>query len=155
MPVRYSSMLGLVLSFVLLAALAQPALAETLYKSTMPDGRVIYGDKPAPGAVKSEEQKIDTSAKGIAPPQAKGDAGATKKPAGKASAKEERIQAAEKALKDAEAALAAGKDPTAGDRQGTVSGAQRLTDEYWARQKRLEEAVTQARANLEKARAGK
>ena len=152
MPVRHAQ----VISIALLAALAQFAAAETLYKSTMPDGRVIYGDKPAPGAVKSEKQVLDTAPKGVVAPKAP--AAAAKKPAtgaGKDDSKEERIQAAEKALKDAEAAQAAGKDPTAGDRQGTVSGAQRLTDEYWARQKRLEQAVQDARANLEKARAGK
>jgi hypothetical protein len=148
MPVRHAS----IFSIALLAALVSPAAAETLYKSTMPDGRVIYGDKPAPGAVKSEKQVLDTSPKGVVAPKAPATA---KKPAGTEDSKEERIRAAEKALKDAEAAQAAGKDPTAGDRQGTVSGAQRLTDEYWARQKRLQEAVDLARANLEKAKAAK
>ena len=152
MPVRPASLL----SIALLTALAQCAAAETLYKSTMPDGRVIYGDKPAPGAVKSEKQVMDTAPTGVVAPKA---TAASRKPSaaapGKADAKEEKIRAAEKALKDAEAAQAAGKDPTAGDRQGTVSGAQRLTDEYWARQKKLEDAVTAARANLEKAKAAK
>jgi hypothetical protein len=148
MPHRHAS----ILSIALLAALAPSAGAETLYKSTMPDGRVIYGDKPAPGALKSEKQVLDTAPTGVVAPKAPP---AARKPAGTDDSKEEKIRAAEKALKDAEAAQAAGKDPTAGDRQGTATGAQRLTDEYWARQKRLQEAVDLARANLEKARAAK
>ena len=147
MLVRYAS----ILSLALLVALAQSAPAQTLYKSTLPDGSVVYGDKPAPGAVKSEEQKPDTSKQGIVPPKAP--TTAAKKT--EANPKEERIRAAEKALKDAEAAQAAGKEPTAGDRLGTVSGNQRLTEEYWARQKQLEQGVEQARANLEKVKAGK
>src|SRR5688500_10010046 len=31
--------------------------AQTVYKSTMPDGKVVYGEKPAPGAAKID--KID------------------------------------------------------------------------------------------------
>lgn len=147
MPVRHASLL----SFALLVGLAQPAGAQTLYKSTMPDGSVIYGDKPVPGAAKSEAQKPDTSKQGIVPPKAP--VKAAKK--AEVDPREQRILAAEKALKDAEAAQAAGKEPTAGDRQGTVSGKQRLTEEYWARQKRLQDAVDQSRAYLEKLRAGK
>ena len=148
MLVRYAP----ILSLALLVALAQPAPAQTLYKSTLPDGSVVYGDKPAPGAVKSEEQKPDTSKQGIVPPKAPAPAAKKKT---EVNPKEERIRAAEKALRDAEAARAAGKEPMAGDRQGTVSGNQRLTEEYWARQKRLEQAVEQARASLEKAKAAK
>lgn len=143
---------------LLAAALAsQAAVAQTLYKSTMPDGRVVYGDKPAPGAVKSEEQKPDTSKQGIIPPSAreKATAQSLEKDRRMRDARSQRIEAAEKALRDAEAARDAGKEPTAGDRIGTVKGNQRLTDTYWERQKRLEQAVEQARTNLEKARAAK
>jgi len=140
---------------LLCALLAQPAFAQTLYKSTMPDGKVIYGDKPAPGAVKSEEQKPDIS-KGITPAQ-KSDAGLPAK-ADKERANRDRqqarIEAAEKRLREAEAAREAGKEPGAGDRLGTVSGNQRLTDDYWARQKKLENDVESARELLEKARSG-
>ena len=40
------------LSLAVLLALAAPALhaAEVMYKSTMPDGRIIYGESPQPGA---------------------------------------------------------------------------------------------------------
>ena len=153
MPVRHAS----ILSIALLVALVHSASAQTLYKSTMPDGRVVYSDKPAPGAVKSEEQKPDTSKQGVVPPSAreKATVQGLEKDRLKRDARADRIAAAEKALRDAEAAQAAGKEPTAGDRQGTASGAQRLTDDYWVRQKRLETAVEQARANLEKVRTAK
>jgi hypothetical protein len=156
---------------LLCAALAQPALAQALYKSTMPDGKVIYSDKPAPGAVKSEEQKVDTSKTGAisaTPREAK----ALKQMEAdrqKREASGDKIQAAEKALKDAQAAQAAGKEPLEGERLGTVGGgtnrkggpggggvvagdSSRLTDAYWERQKKLEQAVSDAQKNLEQTR---
>jgi hypothetical protein len=45
----------------LLASLTAGA-AEPLYKSTMPDGKIVYGEKPVPGA-----KRVDT----IEPPPAK------------------------------------------------------------------------------------
>jgi hypothetical protein len=66
-----------------------------------------------------------------------------------------KVQTAEKALRDAEAAREAGKEPLGTERQGTVSGNQRFTEAYWERQKKLEDAVELARRNLEQARAGK
>ncbi|HXF67048.1 MAG TPA: DUF4124 domain-containing protein, partial [Burkholderiales bacterium] len=44
-----------------LALIGLPAVAQTLYKSTGPDGRVIYSDKPPPDAVKTEKRQLDTS----------------------------------------------------------------------------------------------
>jgi hypothetical protein len=68
---------------------------------------------------------------------------------------QDRLRRAEIALHDAEVAQTMGKEPQANERLGTVSGNQRLTDGYWERQKKLEDAVTTARSNLEKVRAGK
>ena len=146
-----------------LAVLAQFAAAQTLYKSTLPDGKVIYGDKPVPGAVKVEETKPDTSKKGMAPattttPAVSREAAALKQleqDRMKREAAGNKVQAAEKALRDAEAAQAAGKEPLGSERQGTVSGNQRFTDAYWERQKKLDQAVELARRNLEQARSGK
>ena len=46
------------LSCVLAVALLPPlAAAQVSYKSTMPDGKVIYGDKPVPGAAKVDKLK--------------------------------------------------------------------------------------------------
>lgn len=155
------SLFGAILA---LAVLALPAAAQTFYKSTLPDGKVIYGDKPAPGAVKVEETTPDTSKKGIGPATpAKSSAGPREAAAlkqlemdrKKRDASDAKVQSAEKALRAAEAARDAGKEPLPGERIGTASGASRLNDTYFARQKKLDEAVTSARRNLEQARSGK
>ena len=40
-----------IFAFVLLSCfIAAPAAAQELYKSVMPDGKVVYGEKPEPGA---------------------------------------------------------------------------------------------------------
>jgi hypothetical protein len=143
--------------WMLFSALAMPAAAQTLYKSTLPDGRVVYGDKPDPSAVKSEPIKPDTKKIGVVPPSARETA--TLNELERARIKREggdsRTRTAEEALKKAEAALEAGKEPLPGERIGTAGGASRLTDDYWKRQKKLEEAVESARRNVEKASSGK
>jgi hypothetical protein len=145
------------LSMLVAAVLAQPALAQMLYKSIMPDGRVIYSDKPAPGAVKVETTKPDTSSKGIVTSTPK-EATAVKQMEAERSQREagaDRLRAAEQGLRDAEARRAAGQEPLAGERIGTAGGASRLTDEYLRRQKSLDDAVEQARTELENARAAR
>src|SRR5262249_26558870 len=54
-----------------------------------------------------------------------------------------------------EAKRVAGQEPLPGERLGTAGGASRLTDEYWQRQKGLDEAVEKARRELEGARGGR
>jgi hypothetical protein len=134
-----------------------PALAQTLYKSTMPDGRVVYGDKPAPGAVKVEEQVPKSKQqKGVVPPTA-GERELLKKMEAERQQREaaqDRLRRAEIALHDAEVALAMGREPQPNERIGTAGGKSRLSDAYWERVKKLEENVEQARRNLEKVRAG-
>ena len=141
------------LVLVLLLA-ASGASAQTMYKSTMPDGKVIYGEKPAPGA-----QRVETIA---SPPPKSGITIVT--PADKTqvdkriqqrstieNAKQHELDEARRQLQQAEAALEAGKEPLPGERIGTAGGASRLTDAYWDRQKKLEQAVDSARARLDKA----
>ena len=152
---RHISRIGAVLVLMLAA---HSALAQTtLYKSTLPDGRVIYGEKPAAGAVKVEEMKADTSKRGVVPPSKKeiDGARASEQAAARGEAQGAAVRAAEERVKQAETALAAGKEPEPGERTGTAGGASRLNDSYWERQKRLEQAVEQARADLERARGGK
>lgn len=135
----------------------QLATAQVLYKSTMPDGKIIYGDKPAPGAVKVEQSRPDTSKKGIAEPTQR-EAAALKQLQEarlKREAAADKIEAAEKALRAAEAARAGGKEPLAGERIGTAGGGQRLNDAYWVRQKKLEQDIENARRALDAARAGR
>jgi len=139
------------------ALLAQPAPAQTLYKSTTPDGRIIYSDKPPPDAVKTEERKLDTSKQGVVPPSAREKAALKQLESGRQAreSSQNRVRKAEIALHDAEVAQDMGKEPQPNERLGTVKGGSRFTDGYWERQKKLEEAVTAARNNLERVRSGK
>jgi hypothetical protein len=150
---RIAALTGLVAA----VALAQPAPAQTLYKSITPDGRVVYSDKPPPDAVKTEKRQMDTSKQGIVSPSDRDKAALRKmqsqRKAGESA--QDRVRKAEIALHDAEVAQTMGKEPQPNERLGTVSGNQRLTDAYWERQKKLDIAVEQARLNLEKARAAK
>ena len=138
---------------VLLLA-ASGAFAQAMYKSTMPDGKVIYGEKPEPGA-----KRVETV---TAPPPKSGVTIVT--PAEKTQldqrirqrsavegAKQRELDDARRQLQQAATALEAGKEPLPGERIGTAGGGSRLTDDYWERQKKLEQAVKSARARLDKA----
>ena len=139
-----------------ICAMASAAFgAQVLYKSTMPDGKVVYGDKPAPGAVKVEQQKPDTAKAGIQTTQP-GDSAALRKIEQDRLKDEragERVRAAEKALRDAEEALAKGEEPLPGERTGTAGKGSQLNEAYWKRQESLKKDVERARINLETARA--
>ena len=143
---------------LLLAALfAGELAAQPVYKSTLPDGRVIYGDQPDPAAAKVEESRPDTSSRGIGG-ITPGEAQALEqmeKTRRERDSSDARLQALQKTLLDAEAAQAAGKEPLPGERIGIAGGASRLDDSYWARQRALEDAVLKARRDLDEARAGK
>lgn len=128
--------------------------AQTVYKSTMPDGRVIYGTEPVQGAKRVETLKPPADSAGVKPV---GPADAQKleqqeRQRSKREVRQDELQQAEKALRDAEAAQAAGKEPLPGERSGTAGGGSRLSDEYWSRQKSLEAAVTEARKRLDELR---
>jgi len=143
---------------VVVAALVLPAaFAQELYKSTLPDGKVVYGDKPAPDAVKVEKSKPDTSKKGLGGPTAREQKALKELESSRAKreAGQNKVSAAEEALRNAETARTKGKEPGAGDRLGTAGGNQRFTDAYWERQKKLEQDVEKARRDLDAARAGK
>jgi hypothetical protein len=61
------------------------------------------------------------------------------------------LLAAQTALQKAEAARELGVEPQPGERLGIVGGGSRLSDEYWERQKRLEEDVERGRKRLDEA----
>ena len=144
---------------VLLAlALSATSSAQTIFKSIMPDGRVIYGEKPVPGAKKVEQfvpQTGNTGVKTISPQDQQRQ---SQDAAARVKRNEDRraqIQEAQKALKDAEAAQLAGKEPLPGERIGTAGGASRLEESYFARQQSLEAAVVAARKRLDELAAAK
>ena len=150
----------------LACALATPAAAwAQTYKSTMPDGKIVYGEKPAPGAVKSEALQLGTK------PMSSGSAGGsrTEEPSSSqtpaqrqmlqdARSREEKRQAAEAEVQTWQQNLAAaqqaarnGVEPIEGERIGTAGGASRLTDAYHERQRRLQADVVRAQGNLDNA----
>ena len=153
MTKRFTSVL-LLAAFCALGGAA--AVAQTMFKSTMPDGRVIFGDKPVDGATKIEAIKPDTAKRGIQT-LSTGEAAAIKqaeqeKEKLKRQRGDDSVQAAEKALRDAEAALAKGEEPLPGERTGTAGGGSRLNEAYWQRQQKLKDDVERARVALDKAR---
>lgn len=136
------------------ALIFQPVAAQTVYKSTMPDGRVIFGDRPEAGAVKVESSKPDTSKTGVqlAPPGAAGKVEEMAARRERDQGRQERRREAEEAVRRAEAAVANGKEPLPSERIGTAGGGSRLNDSYWARQKKLQQDLVKARDALNKVR---
>jgi hypothetical protein len=142
---------------MLALVLATQVAAQTLYKSTLPDGRVVYGDKPDPNAVNVEEKKPDISKRGIGgstPREVEALKGIEKARIAREN-EGNKTRQAEQALKDAEAARKAGKEPRPGETTGIAGGGVRLNETYFERQKKLEADVLNARRDLEQVRSGK
>ena len=141
---------------LLVLALASPAaLAQGMFRSVMPDGKIVYGDKPAPGA--SESKKLNLAPLNIAsPPSAPDTAQQPTNPAdgsqpgnnsAEVAAAKQRLEAAQKALND-------GREQREGDRVGVAkggAGTSRLSESYLDRVKALEDAVTAAQQQLDAA----
>ena len=136
------------------ALCASSAGAQPVYKSTMPDGKVVYGEKPAPGATRVdtiEAPPAKTGVSGLTPEEKARAEQLARERAATAAAGAKSKQAldeARKALAQAEAARDAGKEPLPGERLGLAGGGSRLTDAYFARQKNLDAAVAAARKRL-------
>ncbi|HTT36093.1 MAG TPA: hypothetical protein VMH32_00335 [Burkholderiales bacterium] len=128
--------------------------AQVVYKSTMPDGRVIYGNAPAPGAKTAEPMapRTENTVPGGTPEQQEA-LQRHQSEREQRDTKKAKLAELEQALKEAEAARAAGREPLEGERTGTAGGGSRLNDAYWTRQHQLEDAVAEARTRLEQARA--
>ncbi len=138
-----------------LATVAATAHAQ-VFRSIMPDGRIVYGSKPEPGA--RESKQADLPPPNIAMPPAVTPA---KKPAGSAEtapAKDGKeaapdVNVARQKLESAQKALEAGREPREGERTGTATkGATQLNEEYYKRIKTLEDAVTTAQKDYDSAR---
>ena len=145
------------LVFAVLAA-ASGAQAQVVYKSTMPDGKVIYTEKPVPGATRVdtiEPPPAKTGMSSLTPEEkARADEFA-KKRAAAAATKGNDLDDARRQLKQAEAAREAGKEPLPGERIGTAGGGSRLTDAYQQRQKTLDDAVNAAKKRLDQMQSGR
>ena len=136
------------LLLLVFAFVATAAQAQAVYRSTMPDGRIIYGDKPAPGA--KESRQVDTTQQNISTP------GPTSAPASAAKpqmldAANEEVRQAQNQLQAAKTALEGGREPREGERIGIAGGGSRLNEDYDKRIKSLEDAVTAAQKRLDDA----
>ena len=145
--------------FVLALALGAPGAAaqQSIVKSIMPDGKVIYAEKPVPGAARVETIE--------APPPKTGVTGLTAqeklraeeqsrqraKAAAAAASGQKSVDEARNQLQAAEAAREKGKEPLPDERTAIAGGGSRLSDAYFARQKSLEEAVEAARKKVAEA----
>ena len=138
-------------------ALVPAAMAESIYKSVMPDGRVMYGEKPQPGARSVKKSSASISDTGVKP-ASKAEIDSINRRAQKRSQLLDKtlktVQTAEDDLRKAEIDREAGVEPLPGERLGIVGRGTRLSEAYWRRQQILEERVDTARQLLKKARQG-
>lgn len=141
--------------------------ATKVYRQVLPDGRIIYSDKPVKGAKLDETIKVDPAPQGITlgspPANAAGTSPRSERtppervatiplPGGGKTLEEANADVARAAmlLEDARKRLEAGAEPLPGERIGTAYGGSRLKDDYHARQKRLAEEVAIAENVLKK-----
>jgi len=162
MPVRWTS--STAASLVFIGALAtSSALAQTVYKSIMPDGHVVYGHKPAKGATQVQKLEpakpvveVDPEAAEALRQREKAQAAEIdKRLAARRAARDKadtEVATAQEAVDRAEKALAAGREPLAGERIATADGGSRLSEAHFDRIKGLEDDVKAAREQLDRAR---
>jgi len=133
--------------FLFCCVICAGAAAQTIYRSVMPDGKIVFGDKPAPGAKESGPVVLrqpnvstpgPTSTSGASPRQQTMDRAAGD------------VSTAQQTLERARAALEAGREPTPEERIGTKTGS-RTTEAYDQRIKALEQNVVAAQKQLDDA----
>jgi hypothetical protein len=137
------------------SAPAQPRQGE-VYRSTLPNGQVIYSDKPAPGAKSSKPvPQANPGANNVAPAVTREEIAATnQRLAGKSkkldAAGDRRLKAWDR-LQAAKDAKARGEEPLPGERTGNAGGNSRLNGAYWARQKKLDRDLAAAQREYDRA----
>ena len=140
-----------ILTFVFLALVALSAHAQGVFRSVMPDGKIVYGDKPAPGA--KESKQVNLAPLNISAPT-QGSSAPPEQPQPTGAGVPD-VASARQNLEAAQKALEAGREPQEGERTGiaTKGGGARtqLTDAYFQRVKSLEDAVAAAQAQLDSA----
>ena len=148
----------------ILVALSAVALAAAVHgapvvKYRMPDGRIVYSDEVPPTGKPLGVMPEPPPRQAIEPDRVarmKREREATDKAVAirlaKLNAADAEVTAAARALTAAQAALAAGTEPQAGERLATVQpGRTRLANSYWDRQRALQRAVDAARRRLDRA----
>ena len=157
-PLRVMSLIRGVLLLLAFATLATTAHAQqAVFRSVMPDGRIVFGSKPEPGAKESKQVNLAplNIAKPVqAPPpaQSKAPTGNAEAPAPAKDGGPPDVTAARQKLEVAQKALEDGREPREGERTGTARpGMSRLNDDYYKRVKVLEDAVATAQAEYDAA----
>jgi len=136
---------------IALALSATAAQGQAVFRSVMPDGSIVYGDKPAPGAKESKEVSLPPPNIATPPPAPPKQSAPATTPRQQAPDSDDQVRSAERELQTAKAALEAGRAPQPGERIGTAGGASRLTDVYFQRIKTLENAVAGAQKKFDDA----
>lgn len=126
---------------------------RVVYRSVMPDGRIVYADGPQVNAKRTQRLTIERHALNPQQEQASQRALALSRAQllRDADARVARLQQldnaaidAYEALREAQAQLASGREPVEGERQG-----RRLLPTYWQRQQQLQASVRLAQARLD------
>lgn len=142
------------LTTVLMLACAL-AKAETVYKYRMPNGSVIYSDRPVLGGrLEGELEPPPRPAAGAAPAPRPEPSEAEKRIAARLEALEQarrELDAANAALARAQRRLEAGREPLPHEFQGMAGGGMRLSEGYETRQVANERAVARAQARVDRA----
>lgn len=141
-----------ILLLIALALAAATAQGQAVFRSVMPDGSIVYGDKPAPGAKEAREVSLpppNISKPPPAPPKQSAPATTPGQPVSEPA--DDPVKTAERDLQKAKAALEAGREPKPGERVGTAGGGSRLTEAYLERVKSLETAVASAQKKFDEA----
>jgi hypothetical protein len=146
--------------FMLLVLAAANAAAQTVYKSIMPDGRIVYGNGPAKGAAKVEtitvQPPVVTDSPAPASPGAAAAAGRVREERRNEDAAwakvAEEVRSAEEALSAAKLAQQAGVAPVPGEMIGNANNSfVRPSEAYFARQRELADQVKAAQARVDAA----
>jgi hypothetical protein len=143
------------------------AAQDKIYKVRLPDGRILFTDRPPAGAQILSEREVPPPPADAPARPGQGDAGSAslQKQAAEADARmRERsaeidrsytaVQAAERELEQAKQALEQGRAPQAGEMISTARGRVHYGPAYHERIAGLEKAVAAAEQNLAKARQG-
>ena len=147
---------------VLAASLAVPAYAQTIYKSIQRDGRVVYSDRPVPGARVERVDPAQSTLSIVPNPRARVEQATSaavdqrllerQMALDRADAE---VRAATIALESAQARLEAGQVPLPGEITGNVGGTTRLNDLYQGRVVALQQQLLAAQERLDAAYAAR
>ncbi len=142
--------------------LSATATAQTLNKYVMPDGRVVYSDRPVPGGKLVREvappTPVDPAARSKAEEAAQRDREAVSASReridernAQRDAQRKTVQQLRAELEEAKRNLEQGVEPLPGEHSGNVGGGSRLNQAYWSRQEANKNKVEAAQRALDQA----